>query len=76
MSLLTEAEALTSKVGGTCTVKRLLDRLPPEERAELVEALASEVETTALSKALLRRDVDISSHTLRRHRRRECRCPA
>jgi hypothetical protein len=75
MSLLDEAQSLTSRMGGTCGVELLLNSLSPEEQAELTEAIASSVEGSALARALAGRGHRVPSQTIQRHRRGECTCP-
>ena len=74
-SLLDEARALTVRKGPPCAVESLYIH-KPELAAQMREALASEVKATAIAAALKARGVDITAHTIQRHRRGECRCPA
>ena len=74
MSLLTEALTVTTRAGGTCGVRRLMDRLSESEQAELREALTAPVQSKALSKALSNRGHDLPPQTIGRHRRGDCTC--
>jgi hypothetical protein len=73
MSLLTEAQQLALRPGGTCGVALLV--LSPEERAELDEALASRVASEAIARAMEKRGHTIKYQTIARHRRGACACP-
>jgi hypothetical protein len=74
MSLLDEAVSLQAKPGTPCSVQALKEA-NPELHAEVMEALATSVYATAISKALEKRGVYIRSDALNRHRRGECeRC--
>lgn len=75
MSLLTEAQELARRPGGTCGMAILNERLSPEEQAELTEALASRVPAEAIARALSQRGYDIKYQTVARHRRGACACP-
>lgn len=75
MSLLAEATALTTRKGGVCSVNLLEQTLEPALLAELREALDSQVETSALARALTARGHDIKATALQRHRRGDCACP-
>jgi hypothetical protein len=75
MSLLAEAAALASRKGGTCGVSVLEQTLDPAERAELLEALTSTVEGSAISKALAARGYHVKPNAIQRHRRQDCACP-
>jgi hypothetical protein len=75
MSLLDEAQQAIVTKGTTCTVTILLQSLSPQEQAELVEALESSVQSTALARALQNRGHRIAGQTINRHRRQECVCP-
>jgi 3-methyladenine DNA glycosylase Tag len=74
MSLLDEAQQAMTTKGTTCTVTSLLQSLSPSEQAELTEALASSVQSSALSRALANRGHRIAGQTINRHRRGECQC--
>ena len=74
MSLLDDARQAHRPNGINCVVQKL--RLSdPALYAELMEALASEVECSAISVALHRKGVDMDGNVLTRHRRGNCaRC--
>jgi hypothetical protein len=72
MSLLDEAQNLTRRPGGTCGIAILKAAYP--DPAELEEAFASAVTSSALAFALKRRGYPISEHTIQRHRRGGCAC--
>ena len=74
MSLLDEARQARRHNGVNCAVQKL--RLSdPALYAELIEALASEVECSAISVALHMKGVDMDGNVLTRHRRGYCvRC--
>jgi hypothetical protein len=70
-------EYANRKKGPQCSVARLLDALPIQDRAEVVEAMESQVPSSALSEALLElHKVRVNAHIIARHRRRECMCPS
>ena len=73
-SLLEEAQALTKRPGTVCSVALLARRLDETERAELDEAIASDISATAISKALKARGIDLSYATINRHRASRCVC--
>jgi hypothetical protein len=75
MSLLAEAQSLSTRPGSTCGVAILVRRLSEAEQAELAEALSSDVSASAVSKALEQRGYDLNYQTIHRHRRGACRCP-
>jgi hypothetical protein len=60
MSLLTEAQGLSRRPGGTCGM----------------EALASRVASEAIARALEQRGHHIKYQTVARHRRGACACPS
>ena len=83
MSLLTEAQALSRRPGGTCGVTLLVRRLSESEQAELHEAIWARDDTDrwsvasqAISDALKERGHVLPRMTIDRHRRRECHCDA
>ena len=72
-SLLDEARALTVKKGPPCDVDRLFT-YRPDLAAEIREAIASEVDATAIAAALKRRGLEIGPNSIARHRRKACQC--
>ena len=74
MSLLTDAQALANRPGGTCGVALLVRRLSEQEQTELNEALDSHVSARAVSEALKARGHDLNYQTLTRHRAGTCAC--
>ena len=75
MSLLAEAAALTTRQGGKCGVGLLEQTLESADRAEFLDAIASSVDATALSRALELRGHEVGANTTQRHRRGDCKCP-
>lgn len=77
MSLASEARDQSGRMGGLCSIGSLLDRLTEPDRNELIEALTDpEVESSALSRVMRRRDIAvIAAQTIGRHRRGDCACP-
>lgn len=75
MSLLDEARIVASPPGSRCSVALLTSRLDETERAELAEAIASDVSANAIAKALKGRGYDIFYQSINRHRRGDCKCP-
>jgi hypothetical protein len=75
-SLIEEARQYQARPNGPpCTMRLLLESLSPEHRAEAVEALASDVQTTALREAMVARGWEPPKiHTMNRHRKGECSC--
>lgn len=74
-SLLDEARALTKRPGSTCGVELLFLHRPDLE-AQLREALAANIDATAIARALKAKGVDVSADALRRHRSKSCKCPS
>ena len=74
MSLLSEAKGLTVQTGGRCTVYLLAKTLEPAEAEELREAIAADVQSTAIARALAARGHTLNSLAIQRHRRGDCRC--
>jgi len=72
-SLLDEALSLGTSKGPTCEVERFYVH-KPELAVQLREALEADVQSTAIARALKNRGIDLSAHTIQRHRRRQCRC--
>ncbi len=75
MSLLTDAQSLAKRPGGTCGVAVLVRSLSEQEQAELQEALESVVSSRALAAALEVRGYELSDQTILRHRSGRCSCP-
>jgi predicted transcriptional regulator YheO len=72
----TEVESASQNRAPGCSVGTFLNSLPGEA-AESIEAALNrpEITTTAIANAISRRTGNqISSYTLRRHRRDECSC--
>src|SRR5574338_340090 len=69
MTLLSEAQALATRSGSTCGVALLVRRLDDVERAELEEAIASDVSAAAIAKALELRGYSLYYQSINRHRR-------
>ena len=77
MSLAERAKAKQSRQGPECGVRVLLESVDDAYRAELLDMLDRHgIQGTAIA-AVLREDGHrISSDTVQRHRRGECRCEA
>lgn len=73
MALVDEAKALAQSQGSKCSIG-LLAKSDPDLYAELVEAMASDVKSNAIGRALQARGHDISGQTVNRHRVGMCRC--
>lgn len=71
MTLLDEAVKLQRTTGVACSVS-IVQMHDPELYAELIAALASTVQASALSRALKERGCLISGDRLTAHRREEC----
>lgn len=71
MTLLDEAVKLQRHAGYACSVSEL-QKSDPALYAELIEALASTVHASALSRALKERGYSIPGDRLTAHRRRDC----
>ena len=72
-----DARARSARPGPTCSVKVLLDSLPPADGAELRKALADPtIRATGLHRALRDRTVGEppSTWSLSAHRRNDCAC--
>ncbi len=76
-SFLEELEEVASEshIGGKCTVRELLETMPPEDAEAFSVALASGYKGTHIAKAMKNRKYNISSYTIQRHRRGGCSCP-
>lgn len=65
------------KKGPQCSVGQLLDTLKTEDRAELNEAIKSQIPGPAVAEAVEQMyGVVLKSHIIGRHRRGECKCPS
>ena len=80
VALLDDLE-MVRKVTAECAVKRTLRELPTKE-AEALDKAINDIENsaTSLSKILNKNGIEISSHTIARHRNRGikdlgCTCP-
>ena len=73
MTFLDEVRTEVTTRGG-CTVGDLMQALGETERAQLSEALYSELPSTAIERAAKRRGWRISAQSIARHRRRACQC--
>lgn len=71
MSLTDEARDLVRKPGIRCFLHKLHDD-DPELAAEIDEALASDLPTSAITAALAVRGIRLERQVLPRHRRQEC----
>ena len=76
MSLVDEARGMQRKTGGPCAMQRV-KQSDSKLYAEIMEALASEVDCASIHRALMNREtpVQFSRDILERHRRGDCvRC--
>ena len=74
MSLLDEATERVNRPGTPCAIDKFRTS-DPQLYAELLEALASSVQISAIARALKDRGLPVPSDTLGRHRRGDCvRC--
>jgi flagellar motor switch protein FliG len=74
MSLLEEATRLQASPGTPCRIRTMKD-VNPALHAEIMEAIRSGIQMSAISRALAGRGVTISADTLSRHQRGDClRC--
>jgi hypothetical protein len=74
--LLASIEAAVQRPGSRCSVATLLERLKPEDAADLVAALArAEIPTSAIIRALAAADHKLGEQAVARHRRKGCQCP-
>lgn len=71
MSLLDEGRAASTHKGSVCTVAAIRLAVGP---AEFDEAMASDIDTSAITRALRARGFVISKDTLGRHRKGDCKC--
>lgn len=73
--ILGEIIALQTKRGATCSVSMILSQLPAPDRSAVEQAFEDPmIFGTSIAKFLKTRGVDISSHTIQRHRRGSCGC--
>lgn len=74
-SLLDEIRSVQEKKGAECSVKILLDKLPPGDRDAIEEAFRDPaIFGTSIAKVLKGRGFDVAGHTIQRHRRGGCTC--
>jgi hypothetical protein len=70
MSFLDDVTAETRTNGTSCKTCRILDTLPPKERAEVEPILADHNFTSeAIARAMRRRGWEVSGNGIRNHRR-------
>jgi hypothetical protein len=73
---LSEFDALELSSHPTrCKLARILDELSEQDRANLEGALASERPDTLIVRWFKTKGLQVSTHTLRRHREGLCVCP-
>lgn len=76
-NLAEEVKAHRSRPGPVCSVKRMLESLAPEDRVQVVEALANPAySTTGLAKTFRSKlgNEAPSMFTVGNHRREQCGC--
>jgi hypothetical protein len=72
MGLMDDLAAIKSpKVCGTA---KILDQMTEEDRADLVQALASVYPTSQIAALLRKKNYPISNDQLQYHRRGSCKC--
>jgi len=76
MTLLDELAAEATIKGPSCTTTLTLEAMEPDDRADMLEALASGYTAAALSRVLKRRGISLAPQSIARHRRGECKCPS
>lgn len=76
MGLLDDIKAEVTKKGPVCSIRILMEDLDPADAKELQQAFEDRsIPGTAILRALKTRGyIDITDHTLQRHRRSECSC--
>lgn len=75
MGLFDEMKNEKARPNATCTVKKVLNAMTKKERDELQAALDDmTIQAVAISRVLERRGVELKADTIRRHRKRDCRC--
>jgi hypothetical protein len=65
------------RVGGVCTVKRVLETLEPADRDDLIAVLAkdkSEVMDATIVRVLKARDIHVGRESISNHRAGVCKC--
>lgn len=63
------------KKGPTCSLKKIIDELSPEDAEALAEALASpHITGRAIADALRAEGYNCRDHSVNRHRRALCQC--
>lgn len=72
--MLDEARAAVKAKGPRCSVGILIQTLTEAEQAEVAEALASNVESSGLARAMAARGWEVRAGNLARHRAGECAC--
>lgn len=73
---LGEVEQASTNKGPGCGVGIYLSSLPSVAANTIHDAMVRpELTTSAIAKAIKNRGGDVSTYTLRRHRRGECACP-
>lgn len=77
MSLLEQLARPKSPFRSRCTVAKLLEQLPSEDREALTRALADpKFQGTQISRALRAEGHRVGDDSVRRHRRGDCACDA
>lgn len=74
MSFITALKAETAKSAGgrSCSVARIL--ATSSDAADIRVALATDVDSSTIARALIASGVIVSATTVRRHRRGDCPC--
>ncbi len=74
-NILEEIRGTSTKKGPQCSVKAILTSIDGEKRDAMAAALEDlSIDSSAISRWLLKNGHDAKPHTLARHRRKECRC--
>lgn len=75
MGLMDEIRQEIPKKGPRCSIRTAMEEMDPADAKELKLAFEDRsIPGTAIFRALKARGLEVSDHTLQRHRRKECSC--
>lgn len=75
MSLLADIRAeQEAQSGPKCSFQTVMASLTPEDAADVLAAIDEGRKSSAISRALRKRGVDLGEYTIARHRRGGCSC--
>lgn len=75
MGMFDEIKAEAVMKGPSCSIGLIVQQMTPEERADFDLACADPlIVTTVITRVLARRGYKVKTESLRRHRKKECRC--